>query len=261
MDTAPAAEVSRPPKGAGTVDSRSAVSRFPTTSWTRIRRSLADREELEALLAVYWGPVYAYVRRRGNDREAAKDLTQGFIAHVVLERDLLSGADQELGRFRAYLLTALGRYVIDEHRREHGRSGSRPQVTIPTDPEVLEAAEPAECDEPVRAFDRQWATTGLNLATERVEADCRHRGLTTHWAIYEARILRPACSGCEPVPVDELAKVHGVREAEVYSMLNTIKRKVRNALEAIVLETLEDPADLDRELAELRRALSSFPAA
>ncbi|MHC4422863.1 MAG: hypothetical protein ACYS1E_20050, partial [Planctomycetota bacterium] len=146
---------------------------------------------------------------------------------------------------------------IDEHRREHGRTGRRPSVSIPVEHQVLEAAEPDESDDPVRAFERQWATTVLNLVTEEVEADCQRRGLEAHWAIYEARILRPACSGCEPVAVNELAREHGVREAEVYSMLNTVKRKVRNAVESVVLETVEDPEDLDAELAELGRVLSA----
>ncbi len=39
-------------------------------------------------------------------------------------------------------------------------------------------------------------------------------------------------------------------------MLNTVKRKIRNTLEALVLETLDDPSDLDRELADLRHVLS-----
>jgi RNA polymerase sigma factor (sigma-70 family) len=255
IDTARIPEVSRPPKGEA-VEAQSAVSRFPTTSWSRIQRSLASREELGTLLAAYWGPVYAYIRRRGHDRETAKDLTQGFLTQVLLERELLANADQNRGRFRSYCLTALRRYLIDEHRREHGRAPSRPVITIPTDQELLDAAEPTESDDPTQAFDRQWATTILNLVMERVEADCQSRGLDAHWAIYEARIFRPACSGCEPVDVEQLASEHGVADAKVYSMLNTVKRKVRNTLEAIVLETLEDPSDLDRELAELGRVLS-----
>ena len=62
------------------------------------------------------------------------------------------------------------------------------------------------------------------------------------------------------MPIDELARELGVEQSEVYSMLNTVKRKVRSTLESVVLETLEDPADLDRELADLRHVLS-FPAA
>ncbi|MHC4775884.1 MAG: RNA polymerase sigma factor [Planctomycetota bacterium] len=238
------------------MDTHAAKGRFPTTSWTRIRRSIASQEELGTLLSAYWGPVYAYIRRRGHRREAAADLTQGFLTQVLLERDLLASADQELGSFRSYLLTALGHYVIDEYRREHGRTGQRPSVTVPGEQEILESAEPDQSDDPVQAFDRQWATTTLDLASQRVETDCRRRGLDAHWAIYEARILRPACSGCRPLAVDELARTHGVREADVYSMLNTVKRKIRNALDSIIIETLEDPEDLGAELAELSRVLS-----
>jgi hypothetical protein len=73
---------------------------------------------------------------------------------------------------------------------------------------------------------------------------------------YEARVLRPACNGVEPVAVDELAREYSLRDTEVFSKLNTVKRKIRNTLESIVLDTLETPDELDSELAELRCALA-----
>jgi biopolymer transport protein ExbD len=61
---------------------------------------------LEALCRQYWHPVYAVARRAGHDVETAKDLTQGFFARM-LEKGWLEAADQEKGRFRTYLVTAL----------------------------------------------------------------------------------------------------------------------------------------------------------
>lgn len=67
---------------------------FPTTRWTDVflARSGDDsrqRAALEHLLARYWKPVYCYLRCKGYDTEAAKDLTQGFFHEVVLGRHLI----------------------------------------------------------------------------------------------------------------------------------------------------------------------------
>lgn len=255
MDTARIGESSSGCVGAMLQDGPTSTRRFPTTNWTQVRRSAVSQDELGTMLLAYWEPVYAYIRRKGYDRQAALDLTQGFIADVLLQRNLLARADPELGRFRTYLLTALGRYLVDRHRSEVGRDGSKP-VAIPTDAEILDATEPDDGDEPHQAFDRQWAATVLGLTLEQVEADCHANGLSAHWAIFHARVVAPACYASEPVPVDTLAREHSLREDQVYSRLNTVKRKLQNVFEAIILDTLEDPDDLASELSELRTVLA-----
>ena len=241
----------------GPVDTRATAGRFQTTSWTLVRQARSSREDLERLLIVYWSPVYAYLRRRGRSPHDASDLTQGFLADIVLQRELISQADPERGRFRSFVLAALKNFVIDEHRRQAGRDGCRPIAFVPGDPAALEAAEPSEADDPARAFDRQWATTVLGVVLERLQGACEREGLGPHWAVFEGRILGPIRHGCEPVPVEDLVRTLGVRDRdEVYSMQNSVKRKFRGTLREIVAETVEDPAQLDAELAELRELLS-----
>jgi len=219
-------------------------------------RARSSPEELARLLAVYWSPVYAYLRRRGHDPHEASDLTQGFLADVVLERDLISHADPERGRFRSFLLAALKNFVIDEHRRRAGRDGARPTAFVPDDPAVLVAAEPSEADDPSRAFDRQWATTVLGIVLERLREACDREGLGPHWTVFEGRVLGPIRYGCEPVPVEDLIRSVGARDRdEVYSMQNSVKRKFRAVLREVVAETVDDQTELDTELAELRGLL------
>ena len=96
---------------------------FDTTHWTTIfsARTLDDgrrRESVERLLGRYWKPVYCYLRRKGHDNEAAKDLTQGFFQEVVLGRDLVQKAESQKGRFRTFLLTALDHYVTSVYRAD-----------------------------------------------------------------------------------------------------------------------------------------------
>ena len=99
------------------VNAHATASRFQTTSWTLIVRARASRADLQELLSVYWSPVYAYLRRRGHDPHDAADLTQGFLSEVVLDRGFVERADPARGRFRSFLLSALRKFVIDEHRR------------------------------------------------------------------------------------------------------------------------------------------------
>jgi RNA polymerase sigma-70 factor (ECF subfamily) len=239
------------------VDTGQTASRFQTTSWTLVVQARSSREDLERLLGLYWSPVYAYLRRRGQRPQDAADLSQGFLIDVVLKRDLIGQADPERGRFRSFLLAALKNYVIDEHRREAGRDGERPTAFVPEDPAALEAAEPSEADDPTRAFDRQWAATILGVVLERLREACEREGLGGHWAVFEGRILRPVRHGCEPVPVEDLVRSVGAHDRDdIYSMQNSVKRKFRAVLREVVAETVDNPAELDAELAEVRNLLS-----
>src|SRR5215510_5269554 len=99
--------------------SRAAV--FPQTHWS-IVLSAGDNSSaegfaaLETLCRAYWFPLYAYVRRCGETREDARDLTQAFFARL-LEQDWLRAASQERGRFRWFLLASLKHFLANEWDR------------------------------------------------------------------------------------------------------------------------------------------------
>src|SRR5436853_3334908 len=94
---------------------------FHTTHWSRIAAATGNEGEaskaaLADLCQAYWYPLYAFLRRRGNSAEDARDLTQGFFA-TLLEKGYLADADPEHGRFRSFLLTATARFAAKEHDR------------------------------------------------------------------------------------------------------------------------------------------------
>ena len=90
---------------------------FPETRWTAIGDLQNGSGSAEAatgqFLQAYWKPVYFFLRGKGYDNEAAKDLTQGFFCDIVLGQKLLAGADRSKGRFRSLPLTSLRNYVVD----------------------------------------------------------------------------------------------------------------------------------------------------
>jgi len=82
------------------------ASRFATTSWTLVLSagdpsSSSARHALATLCETYWFPIYFFIRRSGRPDEDARDLTQAFFTRV-LEKQTLTEARQERGRFRSF---------------------------------------------------------------------------------------------------------------------------------------------------------------
>src|SRR5881398_862675 len=91
---------------------------FTTTHWSIVTAaggidSEQARAALEKLCQTYWYPLYTFVRRLGNSPPEAEDIVQGFFT-VCLEKNYLSAADRNKGRFRSFLLIALKRFLANE---------------------------------------------------------------------------------------------------------------------------------------------------
>ena len=86
---------------------RPAAARQGDPARTEARTALAE------LCRAYWYPLYAFIRRRGHDPEAAQDLTQEFFARL-LEADFLAGVDRSKGKFRAFLLAACTHFLANQ---------------------------------------------------------------------------------------------------------------------------------------------------
>src|SRR5919201_4212212 len=101
------------------------VRRFPATrhsALTAVRSGDgAERARgLATLSAVYWRPVYSYLRLRWRKpHEEAADLAQEFFAELV-EKDLLSRFDPSRARLRTWL-----RACIDGLVANHDKAASR----------------------------------------------------------------------------------------------------------------------------------------
>ena len=100
---------------------------FTTTHWTVVlnaadSKAPSAQAALEKLCRTYWYPLYAYVRRQGRSPEDAQDLTQEFFARI-LEKNSLSRADRQRGRFRTFLLTSFQNFLA--HERERARAQKR----------------------------------------------------------------------------------------------------------------------------------------
>lgn len=111
-------------------------SHFVITRWSLVIDAASEGDTqaasgLAALCEIYWLPLYRYLRRTGKNSQDAEDLVQGFFASL-LEKNGLRLADQEQGRFRAFLLGALNNYAAKEWRKDHQlKSGASKPARFP----------------------------------------------------------------------------------------------------------------------------------
>lgn len=234
---------------------------FLTTHWTLIEAIKSgedkDRALIGLLLERYWKPVYCYLRRKGYDNEAAKDLTQGFLHEVVLNRALVQKAEQSRGRFRSLLLVALNRYVINV------KEGQTARTRIPQDKLVsLEVVEPPELarmmtnSNPDDFYHYVWLSTLLDQVLSAVETSCQHDGLHAHWQLFHERVVQPILQGSVPPSLANVGRKHGIQdEKKASNMVITVKRRFRSALKEYVRTTVASDKYVQEELTEIMKFL------
>jgi RNA polymerase sigma-70 factor (ECF subfamily) len=255
------------------VEQGNSAASFHSTVWSLVLGARVDRVALENLLRGYWSPVYAFIRRQGYSGHDASDLTQEFLAQVVLGRDLIGRADPDRGRFRSFLKQALRNFLIDQHRlgkhhkgkaQRHAPGTPRAQAVM-SDPhqghgvpvksldETDSPAAPAVVEDTAGTFDRAWAATVIEITVNRLEEACMADGMDAHWTAFELNVLGPALRKTRPLAMDDLAKTVGAIDAmQASNMLQTVKRRFRRTLREVVAETVGDPELVDQELDELR---------
>ncbi|MDQ3348059.1 MAG: sigma-70 family RNA polymerase sigma factor [Acidobacteriota bacterium] len=235
-------------------------SRFATTRWTMVNAAARPADErasaaLTELCEIYWPPLYGYLRGRGYSAEQAQDLTQGFFVRV-LETQAIRAADPARGRFRAFLLTALKRYVINEYERDTAaRRGGR-HVHFPLDFDEAErayAADRRDDETPDRLFDRKWAGIALERALQRLRDECAASGKTEM-----ATALLPYLTDSTGLAsYRAVAEDLGLTEGAVKIAVHRLRQRYGAILRAEVAETVAGDQEVEAEMRELLRALSA----
>src|SRR5262245_24282679 len=129
--------------------------RFPTTRWTLVRAARPGeptrQDALDSLLALYWRPVYFYLRRKGLDADRAQDVVQGLFTRL-LEHGFPEHVDPARGRLRGYLRTAADRFLINEHERATAQKRGGGARAVEIDAEAAERDLPSAADDPEEAY-------------------------------------------------------------------------------------------------------------
>ncbi len=232
---------------------------FATTRWTVVLaagQSGAPQADvaLEELCRTYWYPLYAYVRRHGHSREDAEDLTQAFFARL-LEKNYLAGISSEKGKFRAFLLTAMKRFLANEwdraNRQKRG-GGLRPLSLDWQDAETRYQIHPADNLSPDKLYDRAWAVTLLERVITRLRDESGAEGKAK---LYE-QLKTFLMVGKSEIPYAQAAATLELTEGAVRVAVHRLRQRYRELLREEIAQTLSDPAQVGEEMQALFSALA-----
>ena len=201
---------------------------FQSTLWTLVVRakdpSSPERgQALEKLIGAYWKPVYFFIRRRGNDVESSKDLTQSFFT-AFLEKDFLRTVAREKGKFRSFLQASVTYFLSDQYDRASAKKRGGGFAFVQAE-EELQAADAS----PERAFFKQWALETMARAVAR---------------------LREECTAEEMALLTE-GRSEGLSSFERKNCLRRMRTRLNEHLREIIRPSVELESDVDDEVEAL----------
>jgi RNA polymerase sigma factor (sigma-70 family) len=233
---------------------------FVTTHWSVVLAAghgdtTRAGDALARLCKAYWYPLYAYARRRGASPHDAQDLTQEFFARL-LAGNWIAEADQQRGRFRSFLLSAMKHFMANEWNKAQTqkRGGGQPIVSLNDDSaEHRYRLEPVEKATPESLFERGWALTLLDGVLVRLEEEYRSEGKQ---AWMEA--MRPALTSDRgALDYVELARRLGTTETAARVAVHRLRQRYRQLIRAEVGSTVASPDEVEAEMHHLFEVLTN----
>jgi RNA polymerase sigma-70 factor (ECF subfamily) len=229
-------------------------SRFAATRWSMVlaagnwRAGTAARRAMGDLAGLYWFPLYAYLRRKGNTPPQAEDLVQGFFLRL-LEKDALAAVDRSKGKFRSFLLASLQNFLANEwdNRRAQKRGGGKEVLALDAlEAEARYASEPVEQMTPERVFERRWALAVLEQVLLRLRAEYAARGEAAIFAALEQVLV-----GGIGERYRQIAERLSMTEGAVKVASHRLRQRYRQILRQEIAQTVSDPGLVDEEIRQL----------
>ena len=234
-------------------------SGFRTTHWSAVlaardKNSSQSQQALAELCQTYWYPLYAYIRRRGNNPTDAEDLTQGFFERL-LEKDYLGDLTPGMGRFRSFLLTALKHFLANEWDRAQTRKRGGGQVIFSIESQDAEERyrfEPVEHVTPETLFEQRWALAVLERVLARLRAEF---AVGEKMGLFEE--LKGFLSADQPGDAyAEIAARTGMKEGTLKVVVHRLRRRYAELLRAEIADTVNDPGKVEDEIRHLIAVIS-----
>ena len=191
------------------------------------------RDGFETLVAVYWKPVYKYLRLKWHaSSDDAKDVTQEFFARAI-EKGFFDTYDPSKSRFRTFLRLCLDRFMSNERKAAGRLKRGGGLVMVPLDFETAEGelrqrdvAVPNDLDE---YFHQEWVRSLLALAVDDLRAEYEREGKTTQFHVWKRYDL-DATASVEAPTYAGVAREHDVSATDVTNYLAAARRAFRRLL-------------------------------
>jgi RNA polymerase sigma factor (sigma-70 family) len=233
---------------------------FATTRWTVVLRAGGPTSEgsaaaLEQLCRTYWYPLYSFARRNGLPAHDAEDMTQSFFA-FLLEKDAISRADRERGRFRSFLLAAFKNFQAN--RRSHDSAAKRGGGEKLVSFDEMQAEGRYQSDSrttlsPECLYDKQWAAS---LLDEVMSALRREYAVLKKESLFD--MMRGIIwGGRDESSYAVLALQAGLSEGALKVAVHRMRKRLQERLRQEVAQTVATPGEIDDELRHLLAALSA----
>jgi RNA polymerase sigma factor (sigma-70 family) len=204
---------------------------------------------VEALIQLYWMPVYKYLRMKWmKSEEDAKDLTQGFFLRVV-EKNFLADYKPEKARFRTYLRTCLDGFAANELKSRNAlkRGGEAIQVHLDFQIAESELKQLQNHETPERIFEKEWVRSVFRVSLETFSSECKANGKETQYRLFE----RYDMDSDEKMSYRNLAEEFGLPLTQVTNYLADARKQFRR----IVLDTLRASTASEEEFRSEVRSL------
>ncbi len=240
------------------MDSKHAQPGFTTTHWSVVlaagNQSSPDyTRALSALCETYWYPLYAYLRRRGYDKQQAEDYTQDFFA-ALLERQGLGKADPKLGKFRSFLLASLKNFLADEWGRKQAQKrggGIKVSSLDFDDGDTRYSREPVDDLSAEKLFERSWAQAILAQTLTRLKAEFAAEGRQD---LFEH--LKTYLTAGEIASYRDAAAALNMTEGAVKVAVHRLRRRYGELVRREIAQTVATAEQIEEEMNALYAALS-----
>ena len=233
------------------------MAKFDSTQWSLVLLAREDspdaRDALDRLCRTYRPPALAYIRSRGYAADVAEDLAQTFFARFI-EDAYHASADPLRGRFRAFLLVALKRFLINQDAEAHALKRGGDISLRRLDDSQLNAADIAgDSGGPEHAFERNWAMAVLEAAMRKLRAEAEDAGkLPMFEQLSEFLTERP-----DEADYERAARALNLRRNTLAVAVHRLRHRLRELVRAELAQTTVAREDLESELRDLRATLAA----
>ena len=232
---------------------------FATTHWSVVMAAKQDDSSkataaLDKLCRTYWPPIYAYIRRDGNDATEAQDLTQEFFGRL-LARDYLQHLHHQEGKFRSFLLSYLKNFLFEQRRRTGAQKRGGEYLFVSLNEPAGEDGylrEPVDELTPDQVFERRWAQAVLQAALDRLREEYAARDQAALFELLQD--YQPREPGGRSYA--QLGDHLGMTEAAVKSAVQRMRQRHRELLREEIAHTVTRPEEIEEELRHFRALLA-----